>query len=548
VLHTRDVCCGINDGTAAGTDDGFQYTVRMANVRKALLPLLSILSLSLSVACATAEGPMAADLADRNGSMDASSTNNRGEDGGAQANVDAGAAPSEPFDVWRRREPIYELYVRHFSAAGNFKGVEAKLPELKALGVGIVWLLPLNEIGSKVPAHGGQAIDAPHGNPYAVKSYERVNAEYGSDGTEASAEADLISLVARAHQLGMHVIVDWVPNHTAWDNPMIESHPDWYARENGAIKRVSAEFPWIAQLDWSKLALRDYMATVMESWIQKFDIDGFRIDYAHSMPRDFFAQLRPRLEKVKPVFLLAEAGAVDFHPTFDMTYDWNVYPLFGEVAHGTKPPSALDDVLLETQLVPYASMPDALVMRMTYNHDDNGKFALADRYRGGIKTFAVLSCTLPGKPLIFDGQEVGMNVFDGQTVRPSINLGHDPAVKIDWSDPDGYRPFYTKLLQLFRANPALHHAGMADFRKIDTVPSAPSYAFVRRDGANTVLVVLNLSGSDLPAVVLAPAPNAGPIAGDYVELFTGEHETLAAGQSMHLTGWDYRVYVQGPTQ
>jgi hypothetical protein len=266
------------------------------------------------------------------------------------------------------------------------------------------------------------------------------------------------------------------------------------------------------------------------------------------MPVPFFAELRSRLEKIKPVFLLAESGEVGFHPAFDMTYDWNVYPLLGDVAWGAKPVSAIDDALLHTQLVPYASMPDALVMRMTYNHDDNGKFTLADRYRGGIKTFAVLSCLLPGKPLVFDGQEVGMNVFDGTAVRKSINLGHDPAVKIDWSDPEGYRPFYTKLLRLFRANGALHQSGMADFRKVDTFPGAPSYAFVRRAGADNVLVVLNLSAADQPAVVLAPAGNAGSIKGQYVELFTGKKETLDTGTSLHLGPWEYRVYVQGPTQ
>src|SRR6187402_344848 len=95
----------------------------------------------------------------------------------------------EPFAVWRQREPIYELYVRHFSEEGTFKGVEARLPELKALGIGIVWLLPVHEIGSIVSVNGSAAIDAPHGNPYAVKSYERLNPEYGSLGTEESAEA-----------------------------------------------------------------------------------------------------------------------------------------------------------------------------------------------------------------------------------------------------------------------------------------------------------------------------------------------------------------------
>jgi glycosidase len=499
----------------------------------------------LCTACSTAPGARAADPEDTEG---AGAGTGAAAGAGGAAGADAGGDDpvAEPFEVWRRREPIYELYVRHFSKEGTFKAVEARLPELRALGIGIVWLLPVHEIGSIVPANGGQPTDAPHGNPYAVKSYQRVNAEYGEDGTEAGAAADLQSLVSTAHQLGMHVILDWVPNHTAWDNPMIEEHPDWYVWQDGAIKPVSSEFPWIAQLDWSKPELREYMTDVMVSWTEKFDLDGFRIDFAHSMPLSFFSELRSRLEQVKPVFLLAEAGDTAFHPVFDMTYDWNVYPLFGDVAAGAKPVSAIDDALLHTQLVPYASMPDALIMRMTYNHDDNGKFTLADRYHGGIKSFAVLACTLPGKPLVFDGQEVGMNVFDGRTVQPSINLGHDPAVKIDWSDPDGYRPFYTKLLQLFRANPALHQPTMADFRKIDTEPSGPAYTFIRRAGDAAVLVVLNLSDDELPSVTLQPAPNAGSIDGQYAELFTGDIETLAAGQSLQLQPWEYRVYVQGP--
>lgn len=456
---------------------------------------------------------------------------------------------AEPFEVWRHRDSIYELYVRHFSPAGNFKGVEARLPELKALGVGIVWLLPVHEIGSIVPNGRGQTIDAPHGNPYAVRSYERVNPEYGSDGTEASARADLKSLVARAHDLGMHVIVDWVPNHTAWDNALLDQHPDWYAHEGGAIKPVSSEFAWIAQLDWSKAGLREYMSDVMDAWVKEFDLDGFRIDFAHSMPIDFFANLRTRLELHKPVFLLAEAGDVERHPTFDMTYDWNVYPILGDVAHAAKPATAIDDVLLSTQLVPYANEPNGLVMRMTYNHDDNGKFTLGARYRGGIKTFAVLACTLPGKPLVFDGQEVGMRVFDGTPNAPSrdsINLGHDPAVKIDWSDPEGYRPFYTKLLNLHRLNSALHQPGMGDFRKVDTSPTSPVYSFVRRDGQNAVLVVLNLSPDALPSVALTPTTNAGAIDGAWTDLFSGQARTITSGEAMPLGAWEYRVFVRGP--
>ncbi len=178
-------------------------------------------------------------------------------------------------------------------------------------------------------------------------------------------------------------------------------------------------FPWVAQLDWSNGELRQAMTDVMVSWLQKFDLDGFRIDYAHNLPIDFFTQLRPALEAVRPVFLLAEADGPSFHPAFDMTYDWQVYPVLGDVAHGAQTVSAVDGPLLDAQLIPFAPMPDALIMRMTYNHDDNGNFTLGERYGGGIKAFAVLACTFPGKPMILDGQEVGMGIVVRPTVRRS---------------------------------------------------------------------------------------------------------------------------------
>lgn len=446
---------------------------------------------------------------------------------------DAAVEPSvdtrEPFEVWRHREPIYELYVRHFSERGDFEGVREKLPELKALGIGILWLLPIHEIGSLA------YIDAPHGNPYAVKSYERLNPEYGTDD-------EFRALIRDAHALGLSVIVDWVPNHTAWDNHLIAEHPEWYVRSNGQIQPVGGEFGWIAQLDWSNRELRAYMTAVMTDWVRRFDFDGFRIDFAHHMPLDYFVELRAALEQVKPMFLLAEASEPRFHDAFDMVYDWSVYPVLGDVAHRVRPVTAIDDALLYQQLIPYAERADALAMRMTYNHDDNGKFTLAARYREGIRTFAVLELLLPGKPLVFDGQEVGMRVFDGTAVRDSINLGHDPAVKIDWTDPDGFRPFYTKLLQLHRASPALHQPGMADFRKLE-VHSDAAYAFLRRHGDDAVIVIANLSDAAI-SVTLDPQPNVGSIDGAYVELFSEQPTSLGAGTVLALEPWGYRVFVK----
>lgn len=472
----------------------------------------------------------------------------------------AGTSPI-PFEEWRRREPIYELYVRHFSDEGTFGGVEARLPELKALGVGIVWLMPINAIGSIDPsaipassvAHGAHTIDAPFGNPYAVRNFERISPEYGSDGTEASAEADLRSLVDTAHELDMRVIIDWVPNHTAWDNPLIQSHPDWYEwntspQGESYIKPVGEDFKWIAQLDWSNQALRGYMTDVMVDWVERFDIDGFRVDFAHHMPLEFFEQLRPALEEIKPVFLLAEASGRAFHPIFDMTYDWSVYPKLGDIAQGSRTVSAIDDALYFEQFVPYLDEPRALQMRMTYNHDDNGNWSLAERYGEGIRAAAVLACTLPGKPMILDGQETGFRVRVGNTIEVGAPLTHDPAVKLDWSDPEGFRPFYTLLLHLHRANSALHQEGFDDYRKVETNYPDTVYSFIRRDGDNQVLVIVNMSATPSPGLLLMPTDNTGSVDETYKELFTGDEATVLAANALDLGPWDYRVYVKGPTQ
>jgi len=117
---------------------------------------------------------------------------------------------------WSRNAVIYELNVRQFSPEGTLRAILPQLGRLKSMGVDILWLMPVNPIG--VAERKGTL-----GSNYAVSDYKAVNPDFGS-------LEDLRELVREVHRLGMHLILDWVANHTAWDHVWVAEHPDWYLK------------------------------------------------------------------------------------------------------------------------------------------------------------------------------------------------------------------------------------------------------------------------------------------------------------------------------
>ncbi len=111
------------------------------------------------------------------------------------------------------------------------------------------------------------------GSYYSVKDYLGVNPEFGTLD-------DFKSLIAQAHVLGMHVVMDWVPNHTSWDNKLTVDHPDWYVKDARGNFTPPNGTDWtdVIQLDWSKQGLQDYMLDAMKYWVV-MGVDGFRVDH-----------------------------------------------------------------------------------------------------------------------------------------------------------------------------------------------------------------------------------------------------------------------------
>ncbi|MEO0473195.1 MAG: alpha-amylase family glycosyl hydrolase, partial [Bacteroidota bacterium] len=229
---------------------------------------------------------------------------------------------------WEKNATIYEVNLRHYTPEGTFASFEAHIPRLKKMGIDVLWFMPIHPVSVK--NRKGEL-----GSPYAVADYKDTNPDYGS-------MEDFKHMLKAIHDAGMYCIIDWVPNHTGWDNPWITEHPDWYTQdEDGNIidpidYNTGESWGWtdVADLNYDNAEMRLAMIDAMTFWIKDVGIDGFRVDVAHGVPVDFWAQCADALYKVKPVFMLAEAEvpAIVNNGAYIVDYGWEMHHLLNEIA------------------------------------------------------------------------------------------------------------------------------------------------------------------------------------------------------------------------
>ncbi len=316
-------------------------------------------------------------------------------------------------------ETIYEVNIRQYSKDGDFASFQKHLPRLKDLGVNILWLMPIHPIGErKRKAYGdifaeeiSDSIERAKflGSPYAVKNYREVNPDFGTI-------EEFKSLVDHCHELGIKVIIDWVANHTAWDNPWIENHPDWYTYKNGEItdplnsNGESEGWTDVADLNYEKAAMRQEMINSMKFWVQECDIDGFRCDVAYSVPASFWEEARAQLEAYKPLFMLAEAEAHNldlYNKAFDAFYGWELHHKLNALAKKEIQSDAIHSVVIKNRK---QFSGRAFRMNFITNHDENSwNGSEYERMGNNWEKMAILTFALPGMPLIYSGQENSLN-------------------------------------------------------------------------------------------------------------------------------------------
>jgi len=414
---------------------------------------------------------------------------------------------------WSRNATIYEANIRQFTEEGTFKAFETHLPRLKEMGVDIIWLMPINPIGIK--NRKGQL-----GSEYSIKDYYAINPEFGS-------MEDFKNLVRRIHRMGMHVIVDWVANHSSWDNHLTMDHPEWYSRTNDGKFQPTPWYDWddVVDFDYDQPGIRLYMTDVMKFWVRETDIDGYRCDVAGFIPVDFWENVRAELDSVKPVFMLAEWESRDLHKrAFDMTYSWSLWDKMRDAATGKKGIGGLVEYLAhDVNTFPKG----AYRMTFTDNHDKNSwEGNQYSNFGDGLHACMVLASVVNGMPLVYSGQEAGLN-------RSLKFFDKDPIV---WQDNPNAE-IYKKLFSLKHTNHALWNGEWGgEMVRIYNDKMDKVISFVREKNGDRVLPVINFS--DKPVNVKLETKQ---YKGKYTELFSNKEVVLKGDDILTLEPWGYQV-------
>ncbi len=417
---------------------------------------------------------------------------------------------------WSKNATIYQINTRQFTQEGTLRAATAQLPRLKEFGADILWLMPINPIGEK--NRKGTL-----GSPYSVKDYYAVNPEFGTLD-------DLRQFVQSAHELGLHVILDWVPNHSAWDNPLAGEHPEWYARDWKGDFRPTPWWDWedIIDFDYGQPAMRKYMTDALKYWVTEVDIDGYRCDVAGFVPTDFWNNVRKELDAIKPVFMLAEWENRDLHAeAFDMTYAWTWNEALHRITHGQ---ADVNSLYVYYSWNEKAFPADAMRMMFVSNHDKNAwEGTEFEQFGDGLEAAIVLSVVGEGMPLLYNGQEAG-------NAKRLEFFERDPIV---WRE-HALGALYKSLFALKKKNTALWNAawGARMIRVPNSLP-AQIFSFVRRNESDKLFAVFNFSAQ--PQTV---SFKEALYHGRYTDYFSGDAVEMAGGEELQLEPWGYRVYVQ----
>jgi glycosidase len=418
--------------------------------------------------------------------------------------------------VWTEKMVVYEVNVRQYTEEGTLMAFAEHLPGLKALGADVLWLMPTFPIG--VVNRKGVL-----GSYYSVKDYMDVNPEFGTI-------ADLKYVIAKTHELGMYILLDWVPNHTSWDNRLAIDNPEWYVKDSTGnfITPVGTDWTDVIQLDWSQQGLRDFMIEAMKFWVN-MGVDGFRVDHPHSTPKEFWERVKSELSMIRPVLMLAEHECPGYfmEKGFDMNYAWELHHLMKNVAQGKENANAIRKYF-DRELALYPRN----VYRMMFltNHDENSWAGSIEALLGDAQqVFATLIFTARGVPLIYSGQET----------RPDKRLKFFVRDTIDW-ETSNLTSFYKDLIKLKKGNKALWNGiSGGSMNNIKTNRKRKVFAYIREKGENRIIVFLNLTRKNVSF-----KPDLKGLEGEYTDFLTGDKVTLLLSVKYTLNPWGYRIFMK----
>lgn len=414
----------------------------------------------------------------------------------------------EPFENVPDLDDIimYEANQRLFAQNNSFNAIKARLDQIKSLGVNVLWLMPVTEQGK----------EKAFGSPYCVKDYRKTHAEYGTLD-------ELRTLVEEAHKRDMAVIIDWVANHTSWDNQWLNDNKDWYTQDANGNVGPPAGTNWndVVDLNYNNRKMRDEMIDAMKFWIREANIDGFRCDAADWVPTDFWRdaiyELR-NLQKTRKLILLAEGtNPQNLQAGFDLDYGWNYCDVLEKLYAGNN--SVAD--LFNSHTNEFGQIPvGKQKLRFTTNHDRASENSPVSKYkttRGAMSAF-VISTTMGGVPLIYSSQEIGY--------ASKINFFN--YVNINWESNQDIYQEYQKIMNIYKSKEAFKKGDLKSFVNKDIV------CFTRSYENQTIMLIANVKNSTISYTL--PDELTG---GEWKNLY--DNSIFQSSASLELEAYSYYI-------
>lgn len=404
---------------------------------------------------------------------------------------------------------MYEVNPRVFAQSNSLKAITARLDEIKALGTNVIWIMPIYE----------QGVLKGSGSPYCIKNYKAIDSEYGTLN-------DFKIFVKEAHKKGMAVLMDWVANHTSWDNAWITEHKDWYTKDaNDNIISPIPDWSDVADLDYNNTAMRESMISAMKYWITETNIDGFRCDAADFVPADFWSTAVTELRNInteKKLLMLAEGNLQDYFSLgFDMDYGWNFYTRLKNLYAGTLSMKFFYN-LGKNELNQFPEGKHRLYF--TTNHDKSAwektDVQLFNGQRGAMSAF-VIATTFGNSPLIYSTQEIGREE----------KVSFFNYTSIDWNSNPEVLSEYKKIMAIYKSSDIFRNKYLTLY---DSSTNPNIVFYTHTNGVKEVLVVVNVRNEE--KTFTAPEALVGKV---YKNLMDDTDVTLTA--SMQIPAYQYYI-------
>ena len=499
--------------------------------------------------------------------------------------LDTSAIAAQPNDTglpagWERGA-FMEIYVRGYkdsdgNGSGDLRGVTASLDYLKDLGVTGLWLMPVT-----------QSQDHDHG--YAVANYRAIESDYGS-------LADLDELLREAHARGIGVILDYVMNHSAAQNPAFvnaasgggNDFRDWYVWQNSKPSgwNVFGADPWRAgggayyyapfwdqMPDWNlkNAAVVAWHEDNLRFWLNR-GVDGFRFDAVGSLfenganawldqPQNYtlMSQVQGVVKAYAKRTLVCEA------PDDPAGFTAACGSAFAFGHQGDIVAAAKGDAAAIQRIAAWAATAPDGIATMVSNHDSFAGQRLWDQVGGDPAQYRLAAATYllqPGLPFIYYGEEIGMAgaaALSGDaklrtpmswagdaragftTGTPFRGLSANASsfnVAAQSVDPNSLHAFYKAMLGLRRSLPALATGSHSNASVAGAVLS-----FRRTLGTQHAIVAINYGTIAASATVdglpaSATLPRAFPTgAADMAADAGGRAQIALPAQSLAVFGY-----------